>query len=219
MSKEEYKKLISLEIKRFINKRFEIKKIYKELQQIKINIFYLKKKYGQEISEEFQTEKGKLKISKFKSKFSSLLKKEFKDLSIEEKRKLYKTGLLTILFRLNYQKFEKLKNENQQTPLDQYAIKRDDDKPYRWSLELSENSKNELIEFAKELKESFDLKTFDQEVLVEKQLDELDEERELMIEQIEELEEYSDEITPDVYDAITNHLVELEEDDEDQKNI
>ena len=97
MSKDEYKKLVSIEIKKFINKRIEIRRIYKELQQIKNNILYLKEKYGQEITEGFQTENGKLSISKYKSEFSSRLKKEFKDLSIEEKRKLYKSGLLTIL--------------------------------------------------------------------------------------------------------------------------
>ena len=92
MSKDEYKKLVSIEIKKFINKRIEIRRIYKELQQIKNNILYLKEKYGQEITEGFQTENGKLSISKYKSEFSSRLKKEFKDLSIEEKRKLYKSG-------------------------------------------------------------------------------------------------------------------------------
>ena len=38
MSKDEYKKLVSIEIKKFINKRIEIRRIYKELQQIKNNI-------------------------------------------------------------------------------------------------------------------------------------------------------------------------------------
>jgi hypothetical protein len=171
MDKNEYKKLILLEIKRFINKKIETKKIYKELQQIKNNITYLKKKYGQDNTEEFETEKGTLSIIKYKTKFSTMLRKEFKELSLEEKRKLYKTGLLTILFRLNYRKFEKLKKENQVTELDDFVIERKDIQPYRWNLKLNENSQNELNNYGKEIKEYFDLKKQDDEEKVETQLD------------------------------------------------
>ena len=237
MSKDEYKKLVSIEIKKFINKRIEIRRIYKELQQIKNNILYLKEKYGQEITEGFQTENGKLSISKYKSEFSSRLKKEFKDLSIEEKRKLYKSGLLTILFRLNYSKYEKLKKENQKTPLDEYAIKRDDIQPYRWNVQLTEKTKDELSGFEQDIKRRFDLKSFDAAEEVEKQLnnieddrfkteDEIEKEQELIREQLEEMgiETDLDEITPDVYEAMIYDLIEIEDedddedDDEDQKN-
>ena len=237
MSKEEYKKLVSIEIKKFINKRIEIRRIYKELQQIKNNILYLKEKYGQEITEGFQTENGKLSISKYKSEFSSRLKKEFKDLSIEEKRKLYKSGLLTILFRLNYSKYEKLKKENQKTPLDEYAIKRDDIQPYRWNVQLTEKTKDELSGFEQDIKRRFDLKSFDAAEEVEKQLnnieddrfkteDEIEKEQELIREQLEEMgiETDLDEITPDVYEAMIYDLIEIEDedddedDDEDEKN-
>ena len=228
MSKDEYKKLVSIEIKKFINKRIEIRRIYKELQQIKNNILYLKEKYGQEITEGFQTENGKLSISKYKSEFSSRLKKEFKDLSIEEKRKLYKSGLLTILFRLNYSKYEKLKKENQKTPLDEYAIKRDDIQPYRWNVQLTEKTKDELSGFEQDIKRRFDLKSFDAAEEVEKQLnnieddrfkteDEIEKEQELIREQLEEMgiETDLDEITPDVYEAMIYDLIEIEDDDED----
>ena len=235
MSKEEYKKLVSIEINKFINKRIEIRRIYKELQQIKNNILYLKEKYGQEITEGFQTENGKLSISKYKSEFSSRLKKEFKDLSIEEKRKLYKSGLLTILFRLNYSKYEKLKKENQKTPLDEYAIKRDDIQPYRWNVQLTEKTKDELSGFEQDIKRRFDLKSFDAAEEVEKQLnnieddrfkteDEIEKEQELIREQLEEMgiETDLDEITPDVYEAMIYDLIEIEDededDDEDEKN-
>ena len=237
MSKEEYKKLVSIEIKKFINKRIEIRRIYKELQQIRNNILYLKEKYGQEITEGFQTENGKLSISKYKSEFSSRLKKEFKDLSIEEKRKLYKSGLLTILFRLNYSKYEKLKKENQKTPLDEYAIKRDDIQPYRWNVQLTEKTKDELSGFEQDIKRRFDLKSFDAAEEVEKQLnnieddrfkteDEIEKEQELIREQLEEMgiETDLDEITPDVYEAMIYDLIEIEDedddedDDEDEKN-
>ena len=228
MTSDEYKKQISNEIKRFIKKRVEVRKIYKELQQVKDNIIYLKKKFGKEITEEFQTDEGKLKISKYKSEFSSRLKKEFKDLPLEKKRELYKSGLLTILFRLNYSKYEKLRKENKTSPIDEYAVKRDDIQPYTWTVQLTEKSQNELNDFEKDLRERFDVKLRDQEKEVEKQLNEIDEyskkvssdiqkEQALIKEQLEEMgiETDPDEITPDVYEAMMNDLIEIEEEDED----
>jgi hypothetical protein len=223
MSSYEYQKQILNEVKKFIKKRVEIKKINKELQQIKDNIIYLKKKYGKEISEEFLTDEGKLKISKYKSEFSSRLKKEFKDLPIEKKRELYKSGLLTILFRLNYSKFEKLKKDNKTTLIDDYAIRRDDIQPYTFIVQLTEKSQNELNDLKKDLKERFDIKSNDQKEEVEKQLDEyekdrfteIDKEQELIKEQLEEMgiETDPDEIEPDVYDLIANNLLEIEEEE------
>ena len=230
MSSDEYKKQISNEIKEFIKKRIEVRKIYKELQQIKNNIIYLKKKHGKEFTEEFLTDNGKLKISKYKSEFSSKLKKEFKDLPIEKKRELYKSGLLTILFRLNYSKFEKLKKENQKTPLDEFAIRRDDIQPYTWTVQLSEKSQNELKDYEKHLKENLDIKSIEQVEEVQKQLNEIEEDRfkidaeiekeqELIREQLEEMgiETDPDDTTPDVYEALMNDLVEIEEEDEDDE--
>ena len=223
MSSYVYQKQILNEVKKFIKKRVEIKKINKELQQIKDNIIYLKKKYGKEISEEFLIDEGKLKISKYKSEFSSRLKKEFKDLPIEKKRELYKSGLLTILFRLNYSKFEKLKKDNKTTLIDDYAIRRDDIQPYTFIVQLTEKSQNELNDLKKDLKERFDIKSNDQKEEVEKQLDEyekdrfteIDKEQELIKEQLEEMgiETNPDEIEPDVYDLIVNNLLEIEEDE------
>ena len=223
MSSYEYQKQILNEVKKFIKKRVEIKKINKELQQIKDNIIYLKKKYGKEISEEFLIDEGKLKISKYKSEFSSRLKKEFKDLPIEKKRELYKSGLLTILFRLNYSKFEKLKKDNKTTLIDDYAIRRDDIQPYTFIVQLTEKSQNELNDLKKDLKERFDIKSNDQKEEVEKQLDEyekdrfteIDKEQELIKEQLEEMgiETDPDEIEPDVYDLIANNLLEIEEEE------
>ena len=69
MSKDEYKKLVLNEIKNFINKKIQIKKIYIELLQSKNNISYLKEKYKQAFPEEFETEKGRLSIKKYKSNF------------------------------------------------------------------------------------------------------------------------------------------------------
>ena len=178
MSSEEYKKLISIEIKKFIKKRIESRKIYKETNQIKNNIIYLKKKFNQESSEEFQTENGKLLIKKYKSIFSSKLNKEFDELSTEEKRKLYNLGLLKIFFRLNLSKFENLKKNNQKTPLDKFVIERKNLQPYYWTVEYNQRVKDELTKFEEEIKENFDLKSLDIMKDVEKELDEYEKERE-----------------------------------------
>ena len=178
MSSEEYKKLISIEIKKFIKKRIESRKIYKETTQIKNNIIYLKQKFNQENSEEFETENGKLLIKKYKSIFSSKLNKEFDELPTEEKRKLYNLGLLKIFFRLNLSKFEKLKKDNQKTQLDKFVIERKNLQPYYWTVELNQSVKDELIKFEEEIKEHFDLKSFDVMKDIEKELDEYEKERE-----------------------------------------
>jgi hypothetical protein len=178
MSSEEYKKLISIEIKKFIKKRIESRKIYKETNQIKNNIIYLKKKFNQENSEEFQTENGKLLIKKYKSIFSSKLNKEFDELPTEEKRKLYNLGLLKIFFRLNLSKFENLKKDNQKTLLDKFVIERKNLQPYYWTVEYNQSVKDELTKFEEEIKENFDLKSLDIIKDVEKELDEYEKERE-----------------------------------------
>lgn len=178
MSSEEYKKLISIEIKKFIKKRIESRKIYKETNQIKNNIIYLKKKFNQESSEEFQTENGKLLIKKYKSIFSSKLNKEFDELSTEEKRKLYNLGLLKIFFRLNLSKFENLKKDNHKTPIDKFVIERKNLQPYYWTVEYNQRVKDELTKFEEEIKENFDLKSLDIMKDVEKELDEYEKERE-----------------------------------------
>jgi len=178
MSLEEYQKLISIEIKKFIKKRIESRKIYKETTQIKNNIIYLKQKFNQENSEEFETENGKLLIKKYKSVFSSKLKKEFDELPTVEKRKLYNLGLLKIFFRLNLSKFEKLKKDNQKTQLDKFVIERKNLQPYYWTVELNQSVKDELIKFEEEIKEHFDLKSFDVMKDIEKELDEYEKERE-----------------------------------------
>ena len=178
MSSEEYKKLISIEIKKFIKKRIESRKIYKETNQIKNNIIYLKKKFNQENSEEFQTENGKLLIKKYKSIFSSKLNKEFDTLPTEEKRKLYNLGLLKIFFRLNLSKFENLKKDNQKTLLDKFVIERKNLQPYYWTVEYNQSVKDELTKFEEEIKENFDLKSLDIIKDVEKELDEYEKERE-----------------------------------------
>ena len=186
MSKEKYKKLVSIEINKFINKRVEIRKIYIELLQSKNNISYLKEKYKQAFPEEFNTEKGTLSIKKYKSEFSNRLKKEFKDFPVEEKRKLVKSGLLRILFRLNSSEYEKLKKEKQKTPLDDYAIKRDETQSYSWMVKISEKTKKELEEFEIESKQFQDLKNLEVKEKVNKTLDKIEKERGLDKDYIEQ---------------------------------
>jgi len=246
MSKEEYKKLVSIEINKFINKRIEIRRIYIELLQSKNNISYLKEKYKQACPEELNTEKGTLSIKKYKSEFSNRLKKEFKDFPVEEKRKLVKSGLLRILFRLNSSEYEKLKKEKQKTPLDDYAIKRHETQSYSWVVKISEKTKKELEEFELKSKEFQDLKNLDVKENVKekvnKSLDKIERERDLNKDYIEQkienerqfYQQLSDEIdstpyvsyftddapdetTPDVYEEIMDDLVKIEEEDEDDK--
>ena len=109
--------------------------------------------------------------------------------------------------------------------IDDYAIRRDDIQPYTFIVQLTEKSQNELNDLKKDLKERFDIKSNDQKEEVEKQLDEyekvrfteIDKEQELIKEQLEEMgiETDPDETEPDVYEAIMNNLVEIEEDEDE----
>jgi len=157
MDEEDHNLLIS-EVEQFIDKRIEIRKVYKELLQHKKNIIYLKKKNKQNLIDEFELEKGKLIIRKFKSEFLGKLNKEFSKIPIEEKRKLYKSGLLKVLFRLNYLEYEKIKKENKKNILDDYVVKRNDDQSYSWSFYINEKTKQDLDKYEKTLEEETDIK-------------------------------------------------------------
>ena len=157
MDEEDHNLLIS-EVEEFIDKRIEIRKVYKELLQHKKNIIYLKKKNKQNLIDEFELDKGKLIIRKFKSEFLGKLNKEFSKIPIEEKRKLYKSGLLKVLFRLNYLDDEKIKKENKKNILDDYIVKRNDDESYSWSFYINEKTKQDLDKYEKTLEEETDIK-------------------------------------------------------------
>ena len=157
MVEEDHNLLIS-EVEQFIDKRIEIRKVYKELLQHKKNIIYLKKKNKQNLIDEFELDKGKLIIRKFKSEFLGKLNKEFSKIPIEEKRKLYKSGLLKVLFRLNYLEYEKIKKENKKNILDDYIVKRNDDESYSWSFYINEKTKQDLDKYEKTLEEETDIK-------------------------------------------------------------
>ena len=205
---EEEEKIISREIKKFVEKKIEARKISKELIQIKKNIIFLKHKYGNKGTEEFNSYRGKLVLKKYKSIFSSKLKKEFNELSNEDKKKLYKSGLLTIYFRLNFRKYEKLKtDQNKKTELDSYVIERKNIQPYYWNLLLNSKTLDELKQFEESIKNNLDLEKIskkeeeenriDKEMYEEGIVEEEDVEDFDAVEEEEYYREILDEISPD----------------------
>jgi hypothetical protein len=62
--------------------------------------------------------------------------------------------------------------------MDKFVIERKNLQPYYWTIELNQNVKDELIKFEEEIKEHFDLKSFDVMKDIEKELDEYEKERE-----------------------------------------
>ena len=161
MNISDYKKFISLEIKKFINKRIEMRRAYKELIQSKKNISYLKNKYKQQFPEEHESDNGKLVIRKYKSEFSSRFKKEFSKFPDEEKRKLYELGLLRVLYKLDLSEYEKIKKENKDTKIDEFVIKREGDEQYSWTVKINEKTKKELEELDLHLEQKLSYENMD----------------------------------------------------------
>ena len=161
MNISDYKKFISLEIKKFINKRIEMRRAYKELIQSKKNISYLKNKYKQQFPEEHESDNGKLVIRKYKSEFSSRFKKEFSKFPDEEKRKLYELGLLRVLYKLDLSEYEKIKKENKDTKIDEFVIKREGDEQYSWTVKINEKTKKELEELDLQLGQKLSYENMD----------------------------------------------------------
>jgi hypothetical protein len=118
------------------------------------------------------------------------LKKDFNKLSNSEKRELYKTGLLNVRFRLNYKKYQKLKDENKLTPIDKYVFKRDDNFPYYLNVKFNDEIKDDIKKLRKEL----------EFLTAEDKLE------------LEELRGDPDETT-DVYDTLIGDLVDDDVDD------
>ena len=161
MNISDYKKFISLEIKKFINKRIEMRRAYKELIQSKKNISYLKNKYKQQFPEEHESDNGKLVIRKYKSEFSSRFKKEFSKFPDEEKRKLYELGLLRVLYKLDLSEYEKIKKENKDTKIDEFVIKREGNEQYSWTVKINEKTKKEFEELDLQLEQKFSYENVD----------------------------------------------------------
>lgn len=153
-TKEDLNRLIEA----YFEKRIEYRKLYYELRQLLNNIYYLKSNFGSSETEEFKLDGGEVILKSYISKYSSIFNKDFKNLSINEKRKLYKTtGLINIIFRLNYRKYEKLKEKNEKSELDKFVIERKQTQPFYIKVNFDENILNDFKSFKERLKENYDL--------------------------------------------------------------
>ena len=151
----------------YINKRYEIDKKFVELSQIKKDIYKLKyqkteleesdpdlvdsddayeseafKSFG--IVEETESDNGQVYLKKYKTDFSSILRKEFNKLDVKKKRELFKTGLLKVRFYLNYIKYEKINKEGKETELDKYVYKRSENFPYYLNIKFNDETIKKL---------------------------------------------------------------------------
>ena len=181
---------ISQLVRDYMENRIEMEKLRTESYQIRRSIYDYKKNSGREENQEFKLQEGEVLLKKYVSKYSSILKKDFNKLSNKEKRELYKTGLLDVRFRLNYKKYQKLKDENKLTSLDKYVFKRDDNFPYYLNVKFNDEIKDDIRKFRKEL----------EFLTAEDKLE------------LEELRGDPDE-TPDIYDNIVSDLVDDDMDD------
>jgi len=151
----------------YINKRYEIDKKFVELSQIKKDIYKLKYQkteleesdpdlvdsddaYESEafksfrIVEEMESDNGQVYLKKYKTDFSSILRKEFNKLDVKKKRELFKTGLLKVRFYLNYIKYEKINKEGKETELDKYVYKRSENFPYYLNIKFNDETIKKL---------------------------------------------------------------------------
>ena len=181
---------ISQLVRDYMENRIEMEKLRTESYQIRQQIYNYKKESDREENQEFKLQEGKVLLKQYISKYSSILKKDFTKLSNSEKRELYKTGLLNVRFRLNYKKYQKLKDENKLTPIDKYVFKRDDNFPYYLNVKFNDEIKDDIRKFRKEL----------EFLTAEDKLE------------LEELRGDPDE-TADIYDTIVGDLVDDDVDD------
>jgi len=147
----------------YLAKRIQIKKLLVEIEAIKENIFIEKTQYRKDGNEYFLFKNGKVNLIKKKLlEFSDKLKKEFNKLSIDEKRNLYKMGLLVVKFKLNKKKYEEFKKKNLSTLLDDYVLKRKDinSDPYQVMGYVHQSVSKKLFELLENLSPE-DGKTFE----------------------------------------------------------
>jgi hypothetical protein len=181
---------ISQLVRDYMENRIEMEKLRTESYQIRQQIYNYKKESDREENQEFKLQEGEVLLKRYISKYSSILKKDFNKLSNSEKRELYKTGLLNVRFRLNYKKYQKLKDENKLTPIDKYVFKRDDNFPYYLNVKFNDEIKDDIKKLRKEL----------EFLTAEDKLE------------LEELRGDPDE-TADIYDTIVGDLVDDDVDD------
>ncbi len=197
-------------IQEYLDKRIEQHKTSLELKQIIRRIYYLKKNFRNKETEEFDLEKGKVKLKKYVSKFSSVLKKDFQKLSNKEKREIFMTGLLRIKFALNFTKYQKHIEQNKKTLVDNYVQERKRTNEFYLNMLSSEKVQKELKDYKKALDDKW--KIWDSEIFSnEDELEEfLEHENELTAELMEEIQ-------PDPYYFSDDDPLDMLEVERDEK--
>ena len=176
---EDYKRLATEALKLHL----KIKLDFLKLKEMKSELL---KKMSEHKTKKILLDEGQINAFKWKSGFSSLLRKEFKKLDIKKKRELFKTGLLKIHFRLDPKRFQELKNKKEKNELDKYVIDRKNRMFLRFifneeTLDMLKSKKGEFIETSVE----------EQDSSYEESLEEIDEEEQ------EFWDEIAEEVEPD----------------------
>lgn len=184
-------------VENYIKKRIDFWKLRLELSNLKAEIVN-HKLITSDSDEELDSHDGKLFIKKSEIFYSKFLNKDFKNLSNEEKRKLFKSGLIKLLFRLDQKKFQDLKNKNIKTPLDKYVIESKDKNHFEIQLEYSDKIKDEIKSLKTKLIKIMTLKETDKALAY-----------------LEELDEENQQIHDERYDSILEDLM-TENDDFDE---
>ena len=156
----------------YIKKRIESWKLRLELSNLKAEIVNHKLITPDSDNDELDFDYGKLFIKKSEIFYSKFFNKDFKNLTNEEKRKLFKSGLIKVLFRLDQKKYQDLKNQNIKTPLDKFVIESKDKNPYEIKLEYADKVKDEIKNLKASLIKILTLKEADKALAYLEELDE-----------------------------------------------
>lgn len=156
----------------YIKKRIVSWKLRLELSNLKAEIVNHKLITRDSDIDELDCDYGKLFIKKSEIFYSKFLNKDFKNLTNEEKRKLFKLGLIKVLFRLDQKKYQDLKNQNIKTPLDKFVIESKDKNPYEIKLEYADKVKDEIKNLKASLIKILTLKEADKALAYLEELDE-----------------------------------------------
>lgn len=159
-------------VENYIKKRIEFWKLRLELSNLKAEIVNHKLITPNSDIDELDFDYGKLFIKKSEIFYSKFLNKDFKNLANEEKRKLFKSGLIKVLFRLDQKKYQDLKNQNIKTPLDKFVIESKDKNPYEIKLEYADKVKDEIKNLKASLIKILTLKEADKALAYLEELDE-----------------------------------------------
>lgn len=159
-------------VENYIKKRIESWKLRLELSNLKAEIVNHKLITPNSDIDELDFDYGKLFIKKSEIFYSKFLNKDFKNLANEEKRKLFKSGLIKVLFRLDQKKYQDLKNQNIKTPLDKFVIESKDKNPYEIKLEYADKVKDEIKNLKASLIKILTLKEADKALAYLEELDE-----------------------------------------------